>query len=50
MLLQLILILYVDFGPFVKHFNPADPVTFLDEACKGHFEKVLEKAYDEIIP
>ena len=40
--------LYVDFGPFVKHFDPKDPVSFLDEACRNHFEKVLAKAYDEL--
>lgn len=40
--------LYVDFGSFVKHFSPKDPVAFLDEACRNHFEKVLEKAYDEL--
>ena len=40
--------LYVNFGPFVKKFNPTDPVKFLDEACRNHFEKVLEKAYDEL--
>ena len=40
--------LYVNFGPFIKCFNPRDPVAFLDEACKGHFEKVLEKAYDKL--
>ena len=40
--------LYVDFGPFVKHFDPKDPVSFLDEACSNHFEKVLAKAYDEL--
>jgi DNA polymerase elongation subunit (family B) len=40
--------LYVDFGSFVEHFSPNDPVKFLDEACKNHFEKVLEKAYEEL--
>ena len=40
--------LYVDFGSFVERFNPSDPVKFLDEACKNHFEKVLEKAYEEL--
>lgn len=40
--------LYVDFGPFVKHFNPENPVKFLDQACQNHFEKILEKAYKEL--
>lgn len=40
--------LYVNFGDFVKHFDPKDPVKFLDEACKNHFEKVLEKAYAQL--
>lgn len=40
--------LYVDFGSFVKHFDPKDPVAFLDEACSNHFEKILEKAYDKL--
>ena len=40
--------LYVNFGPFVKQFNPPDPVKFLDESCRNHFEKVLEKAYEDL--
>jgi DNA polymerase elongation subunit (family B) len=40
--------LYVNFGPFVKQFNPPDPVKFLDESCRNHFEKILEKAYENL--
>ena len=32
---------YVNFAPFVKKFNPSDPVDFLDKACSDHFEKLF---------
>tara|TARA_Y100000996_G_scaffold258170_1_gene203206 strand:- start:2039 stop:4543 length:2505 start_codon:yes stop_codon:yes gene_type:complete len=40
--------LYVNFGPLVKKFNPKDPVKFLDQICKDHFETKLEKSYKEL--
>ena len=40
--------LYVNFGPLVKKFNPKDPVKFLDQICKDHFEKNLEKSYKKL--
>ena len=36
---------YVNFGPLVKKVNPADPVKFIDDACKAKFQPMLEKAY-----
>jgi len=38
---------YINMGPLVKQFNPADPVKFLDKICQEHFEKILAKSYDE---
>jgi len=38
--------LYINFGPMVDKFEPKDPVNFLDEVCKGEFEKVLAESYD----
>jgi len=35
---------YVNFEAFVDKFNPKDPIKFLDESCKNHFSKVLDKA------
>ena len=40
--------LYVNFGPLVKKFSPKDPVKFLDQICKDHFEKNLEKSYKKL--
>ena len=39
--------LYVNFGPLVDKFTPKNPVLFLDEICKKHFEPAIEKAYHE---
>tara|TARA_B100001094_G_C18195588_1_gene810588 strand:+ start:3937 stop:6441 length:2505 start_codon:yes stop_codon:yes gene_type:complete len=40
--------LYVNFGPLVKKFKPKDPVKFLDQICKDHFEPKLEKSYKQL--
>ena len=40
--------LYVKMGQLVDMFEPKDPVKFLDKACSEKFEKILEKAYDEL--
>jgi DNA polymerase elongation subunit (family B) len=32
----------------VEKFTPKDPVKFLDKICREHFEKVLEKSYEEL--
>ena len=40
--------LYVNFGPLVEKLNPNNPVTFLDQICKEHFEPILEKAYSKL--
>ena len=39
---------YVNFEAFVKKFNPKDPIKFLDESCKNHFAKVLEKTLADL--
>ena len=39
---------YVNFAPFVKKFNPADPVKFLDEACKNHFNPMFERSMKDL--
>ena len=39
--------LYIRMGELVQKFNPKNPVKFLDEICKTHFEKVLTKSYQE---
>ncbi len=38
---------YINMGPLVKKLNPKDPVKFLDQICKEHFEPLLAKAYDQ---
>ena len=38
---------YLNMSALVKKFNPKDPVAFLDKICQDHFEKILNKAYDE---
>ena len=40
--------LYINMGELVQKFNPKNPVKFLDEICKTHFEKVLTKSYKEL--
>lgn len=39
---------YVNFKPFVDHFQPKDPIKFLDEACINHFNKMFEKSMDQL--
>ena len=39
---------YLGMGDLVNKFSPKDPVKFLDKICHEHFEKVLEKSYDEL--
>ena len=39
--------LYVNFGPLVEKFTPKNPVLFLDQICKEHFEPAIAKAYEE---
>ena len=40
--------LYIRMNALVQKFNPKDPVKFLDKICREHFEKVLEKSYEEL--
>jgi DNA polymerase elongation subunit (family B) len=40
--------LYINMGELVQKFNPKNPVKFLDEISKTHFEKVLTKSYKEL--
>lgn len=40
--------LYINFGPFINKLKPKDPVKALDKICSEHFEKVIERAYDEL--
>ena len=40
--------LYVNFGPMIERLKPKNPVQFLDQICKEHFEPVLGKAYDKL--
>ena len=40
--------LYVNMGELVQKFNPKNPVKFLDEICKSHFEKVFTDSYQEL--
>jgi len=40
--------LYIRMSTLVDKFNPKDPVKFLDKICREHFEKVLEKSYEEL--
>ena len=40
--------LYINMSELVKKFDPKEPVKFLDKICREHFEKVLEKSYDEL--
>jgi len=37
--------LYVNFGPLVEKFNPANQISFLDKICKEHFEPAIKKDY-----
>jgi len=39
---------YIDFNDWVKKFNPAKPMEFLDKTCSEHFEKVIAKEYDKL--
>jgi len=39
--------LYIRMGELVQKFNPKNPVKFLDEISKTHFEKVLTNSYQE---
>ena len=39
---------YIDFDDWVKKFNPAKPMEFLDKTCSEHFEKVIAKEYDKL--
>ena len=40
--------LYIRMNTLVEKFTPKDPVKFLDKICREHFEKVLEKSYEEL--
>tara|TARA_B100001248_G_scaffold260945_1_gene250642 strand:+ start:5772 stop:8246 length:2475 start_codon:yes stop_codon:yes gene_type:complete len=40
--------LYINMGELVQKFNPKNPVKFLDEISKTHFEKVLTESYQEL--
>ena len=40
--------LYINMNGLVKKFAPNDPVKFLDKISSEHFEKVLEKSYDDL--
>lgn len=40
--------LYVDMSKVVNHFNPKNPVKFLDKFCAEGVEPILKKAYDEL--
>jgi DNA polymerase elongation subunit (family B) len=40
--------LYIKMSDLVKKFDPKDPVKFLDKISAEHFEKVLEKTYQEL--
>jgi len=40
--------LYVNFGPMIEKFSPANPVKFLDMVAKTKFEEEIGKAYDEL--
>ena len=40
--------LYINMGPLVDQLKPDDPVKALDKICGQHFEKVLEKSYDDL--
>ena len=40
--------LYINMSKLVNKFDPKDPVKFLDKICREHFEKVLEKSYEEL--
>ena len=39
---------YVNFKPFVDKFQPKDPVKFLDEACKNHFDKMFQDSMSRL--
>ncbi len=36
--------LYVTFAPMIEKFKPADPVAFLDKACRDHFGKIFDES------
>ena len=40
--------LYVDFGPMVQKFQPANPVKFLDMVAKTKFEDEIKKSYETL--
>ena len=40
--------LYINMNGLVKKFSPKDPVKFLDKISSEHFEKVLEKTYQDL--
>ena len=40
--------LYINFGPLVKKFNPKNPVAWLDQICKEHFEPKIADSYKEL--
>ena len=40
--------LYINMNDLVSKFNPKDPVKFLDKISSDHFEKVLEKSYEDM--
>jgi len=37
---------YLELDPLVKKFKPKDPIKFLDDICRDHFEKVIDKSYE----
>lgn len=39
---------YVNFKPFIDKFQPKDPVKFLDEACKNHFDKMFQDSMNRL--
>lgn len=39
---------YVNFEPLVQKLNPSDPVKFLDEVCKSHFDPLLETSMEKL--
>ena len=40
--------LYVNFGPFIEKFGPADPVQYLDKICSEHFVPLFERSYADL--
>ena len=39
---------YVNFAALIDNFAPKDPVKFLDEICKNHFQSILEKTLADL--